>query len=157
MAEVKTTGTLRHATLDDVPQLLDVAFHLYEASPYLDLVADRDKCRQVMEAFIIHGNKEHLLLVSHDGDEIVGLLMAFIHKPLFSNDTMANECLMWLEPEYRSVGRSKELMDAYEYWAKLVGAKVAQYGHLSTVDERIGALYKRRGAKPIEQTYFKVL
>jgi GNAT superfamily N-acetyltransferase len=153
----KSTETLRHATLGDVDAILDMAKRLYEGSVYETISVDYVRARQMLERFIIEGNKEFLVMLSHDKGKPVGVIAAYAFQPLFSSEKVATECLLWLEPEYRTSARGKELLDAYEYWAKLIGVSVVQYGLLASADPRLAAFYNRRGAVEVEKVYYKDL
>lgn len=151
------TPTLRHASLDDVPKILQMSKDLYESSSYKRIAVDYTHARVMLEKFIIEGNKDFLVMLSHDNGKPVGVIAAYVFQPLFSSEKVATEVLLWLEPEYRTPSRAKELLDAYEYWAKLVGAAVAQYGLMSSADPRLSKFYERRGAEEVERVYYKDL
>lgn len=148
-------STLRHATLDDVPVIVEMARTLYASSVYSEISIDTAKVRQMLEKFIVEGQQNFLVVLSHDEGKPVGVLAAYAFQPLFSNDKIATEVLLWLEPEHRNTKRGKELLDAYEYWAKLIGVKVVQYGLLSSADPRLASFYERRGAFSAENIYYK--
>lgn len=151
------TKTLRHATLEDVPHILDLAETLFEDSSYNDIKLDRLKARQNLEKFIIEAGVEYLCLISIDGEKTVGVLAAYAFKPLFSSEKIAVEVLWYLEEAARKSTRGVEMMEAFEYWAKLVGCKTVQYGFLESSPKGMINLYLRRGAKKTETVYTKVL
>lgn len=153
----KQTATLRHASLDDIPDLIKMGKILYEGSSYANLRLDESRIRMMLEKFIIEGTENFLVLISHDNGKPVGSLVAYAFQPLFSSEKMATEVLLWLEPDYRTTQRGKELLDAYEYWAKLIGCTAVQYGLLSTADPRLAKFYERRGAEEIEKVYVRRL
>src|SRR5690554_5026836 len=136
--------SVRIATLNDVPKIMEMAETLYKQSTYSYIDIDLSKARESIEKFIVENGKEYMVLVSYDGDEVVGVLAAYAFSPLFSKDKIAVEALLWLEPDYRTNARGNDLLDAYEYWAKLVGCKILQYGLLASADPRLGKLYERR-------------
>ncbi len=49
------------------------------------------------------------------------------------------------------------LLRAYEREARSQGAKILNLTHLETSDPRVGAVYRRMGARPAEHTYMKEL
>lgn len=144
---------LRHATLDDVPRLLEIGKVLYEGSSYENILADYDRARTMLERFIIEGQENFLVLVSHDEGNPVGVLAAYAFTPLFSTEKVATEVFLYLEPEFRSSQRGNELLDGYEYWAKLIGCRAIQYGLLASADQRLKKLYEHRGAVKTEEVY----
>lgn len=149
--------TLRHARLADVPELIELAKGLAAGSPMEALSVDYDKARTQIEKAIISDQKEWLALVSHVDDKPVGVLVAYCFEPIFSRTKLAVEVFWYLDPEYRSGRRGIEMMQAYEYWAKLVGCKVVQYGWLVSSPEGMKKLYERTGAELAEHVYYKTL
>lgn len=149
------TKTLRHAGLNDIPDIMEMAKKLFYGSPYETLNLDVNRARVELERFIIESNKDFMVVLSHDDGKPVGVVAAYAFKPLFSSEKVAVECLLYLEPEYRSSRRGKELTDAYEYWAKLVGCSVVQYGLLSNADAKMADFYTRIGATEVEKVYYK--
>lgn len=149
------TPTLKHAGLDDIPSILEMAKKLYRGSSYERLSLDLDRARQELERFIISGKKDFMVVLSHDEGKPVGVIAAYAFTPLFSREKVAVEALLWLDPEYRTSSRGKELLAAYEYWAKLVGVSIVQYGLLSTADPRMALLYERNGCIEAEKIFYK--
>lgn len=155
--EEKQTNTLRHAGLNDVPAIVEMGRKLYEGSVYSTVKADYTRSREMIEKFIIEGNQNFLVMLSHDEGKPVGVIAAYAFQPLFSSERIATESLLWLEPEYRTSKRGNELLDAYEYWAKLIGVSVVQYGLLASADPRLGDFYRRRGCVEVERVFYKDL
>lgn len=149
--------TLRHAGMKDIPYVIEFGKKIWYESPYARFTVDEKATREQIERFIIEGQEDYLVLLSHDEGKPVGTLVAYAFKPLFSSDKAAVEVCWWLEPEYRTSKRAIEMMDAYEYWAKLVGCKVVQYGLLTSSPQRMTKLYEKRGAKLAETVYHKEL
>lgn len=149
--------TLRHARLSDLPQLIELAKSLTAGSPMEALSVDYEKARANIEKAIISDQKEWLALVSHVDDEPVGVLVAYCFEPIFSRKKLAVEVFWYLDPEYRVGRRGIEMMEAYEYWAKLVGCEVVQYGWLVSSPEGMKKLYERSGAELAEHVYYKTL
>jgi GNAT superfamily N-acetyltransferase len=148
---------IRHATLEDVPQIVEYANEFLSHDPISALRVNNSKIANLVESFIIKGPKEHLLLVSFDEEGIVGVLAAFLVSPMFSDDKIAVECLWYLEPEYRTSRRGIDLANAFEYWAKMVGANIVQYGNPTGIGSDLASFYERLGAKPFETVYYKAL
>jgi GNAT superfamily N-acetyltransferase len=110
-----------------------------------------------LEKAIIGDQKDFLVLVSHHEGQPVGVLAAYAFTPVFTNQRIACEVFWYLEPQFRKGNRGTDMMRAYEYWAKLVGCVVAQYGWLVSSPEKMPILYERTGAGLAEQVYYKVL
>lgn len=146
--------TVRLATLEDVPRLLEIGATLYEGSPIEMIGVDPKKVRTALETAIIDQRK-FLAIVSTKGEEIVGALVAYHFEPIFSDTRVACELLLWLDPEHRRGRRGVDMMEAYEYWAKLMGCKVVQYGFLANSPEKMEKLYEKTGAVFAEKMFFK--
>ena len=151
-----THGSLRLATLNDVPALLELGKDLYKDSPFASMKFDFSKVKEQLEAAIMMPD-QWLVLVSHDEGKPVGCLVAYVFHPLYSKDKIACEVLWHLLPEYRKGRRGVDMMTAFEYWAKLLGCTVCQYGWMSSSPPRMEELYLKRGLKMVEKVYFKEL
>ena len=148
---------IRHATLNDVPEMLELARVLHGMARFEELPFDEDKTRAGIEKFIIGDKKTYVSLVSIEDDKVVGVLIAYCMEPLFSTKKVAIEVLLYMVPEYRSSHRGDQLIQAYEYWAKLVGASRAIGGFMYGMDERLEAFWRRRGYQDLEKLYAKDL
>jgi hypothetical protein len=62
--------------------------------------------------------------------------------------------MWWVNPEHRS-RKSLALKEAYEFWAKKVGAKFIQMANMN--DEKIERFYQRTGYDLTERAYLKVI
>jgi GNAT superfamily N-acetyltransferase len=150
-----THPTLRLATLEDVPYILDLSKKLYQESPYKGTL-NPTKMRAHLERAVIERGK-YLVLVSFDGDKVVGAVVAYTYQPLFSDDWIAIEVLLYLEKTYRASTRGVELIEAFEYWAKMAGCQSVQFGVLTGFPKALEKLYERRGGEMTERLYTKVL
>lgn len=156
--ETKATHrTLRHATLEDIPLLLEFAEALFDEAPLAPVRIDLSKVRAQLERLIASNQKEGLVLVSHDNGTPVGALVGIAHSPLFTSDLIASEVLWYLKPEFRKGRRGIDMMQAFEYWAKLIGCVTAQYGQMTTSPANLDSLYKWNNARLAEKIYFKDL
>lgn len=147
--------TLRKAGLNDIPVLLDFGKKLLEDSTYSQAGFDEDVSRYNLERFILDDGKQAMVLLSMDGDKPVGTIVAYNFQTLFSKQKVAVECVWYLEPEYRTIPRATDMMEAFEYWAKQTNCFVAQYGLLQSADPRLAKLYQRRGCTKVEEVYYK--
>lgn len=148
--------TLRLGTLADVDQILALSHDLFNGSPFSDLVIDDAKAKKHIEAAILNPHM-WLVLVSHEGDKVVGCLIAYTFKPIYSEAKIACEVVWQLLPEYRKGRRGLDMMNAFEYWAKLMDCVICQYGWMATSPSRMEELYVKRGLKMVEKVYFKDL
>jgi hypothetical protein len=76
-------------------------------------------------------------------------------SPLYFNPAkvVAAE-LFWWAPD----GGGRELREAFEAWARQAGAFAVQFSGLADAQaERVAALYRRAGYRPVETGYLKEL
>lgn len=156
MADTQTHETLRHATLEDTQEILRLGREAFKDLPSVFRL-DTKKAVALIERFIVDGPKEDLfVLVSYDGDKVVGAIGGYAFEPLFSTQKVATECFWFLEKEYRGGRRALDMMEAYEYWARLVGCDAIQYG-MFTEGVDLSGIYDKIGAKLVEKIYIKEL
>lgn len=148
--------TLRLAKVSDIPDMMKLGQDLFKDSPLEIFNLDPKKIRQNLEAAILDP-ETWLVLISYEGSRVVGCLVAYHFQPLYSNKRIAAEVLWHLLPEFRKGRRGLDMMDAFEYWARLQGADVCQYGWLASSPAKMEELYEKRGLKLVEKVYFKEL
>lgn len=97
-----------------------------------------------------------LVLLSIEDDEVVGILIAVASQFVFSPQMVATEMGWYVLPEYRDYRRGVKLVQAFEAWAKEIGADfIAMSDIVQTQD--LSKLYERQGYKLSEKTYVKEL
>jgi len=111
-----------------------------------------DKFRAVLDSFISspdHSTKICLLLVGED-DIPYGHLFAIVTPNFLTDDTVANELGFFCK-----VGKGKMLIEAYESWAKNLGANKITLTSYGT--ERLNKYYENKGYNLVERTFIKDL
>lgn len=149
--------TLRLATLEDIPELLELGRELHSNGSISKIALSETKARAQLERFVIGDQNDYLALVSHKDGKIVGALAAYAFEPVFSDTRIACEVLWYLRPEDRKGRRGLDMMEAYEYWAKAVKCTLVQYGWLESSPEGMKKMYERTGAELAELVYYKEL
>ena len=87
--------------------------------------------------------------------ELVGMIGGLICPDLYDGEIVCHTSFWFVVPTAR--GRlSIQLLEAFEDWAREVGAKRVVVTHLSSV-ESLGLLYSRRGYQPLERSYVRKL
>lgn len=148
---------IRLAGLNDIPAIVELAKEFHKETPYSSLRLDEKKIRQKLEKFIIEQGKDYVVLLSTDGDEIVGALVGLAYEAAFSSDRLAVELFWYVKPEHRRSSRGSDMLDAYEYWARGVDCKIVQFGLLSTSPTTMSRLYEKKGLVSVEHIYQKEL
>lgn len=133
-----------------------MAHRFHAASPYDDLTMDEDKVVELIDSFLNGDRNQRIVILALEDDQPIGMIAGVTSEMLFSRDKIASEMMWWIEPEHRGSRAALQLLDAYEFWAKKVGAKVVQ---LSSVDtehaDRLDRLYKKRGYYLVERGYIR--
>lgn len=137
---------------DDVDDVFSLAMEFFRNSPYKDMYIDESEVQNLVWEFALGPKTERLCLLLRDGDTTVGALAGLITKQLFNKDKLAVEVIWWINPEYRSFKSARILRDAYEYWAKKMGATSIQ---LVALEDAHDKLYRRWGYAPKEKAYLK--
>ncbi len=149
--------TLRHGQLRDVDTIMELASKLHTGSPMEKIGVSFPKVRGFIETLCVEPKKNWVILISHENDVPVGCLIAHVFTPVFTENKVACEVFWYLDENHRKSRRGLDMMEAYEYWAKLQGCVVAQYGWLVSSPDKMKLLYERNGAELAEQLYYKVL
>jgi hypothetical protein len=95
-----------------------------------------------------------VILYLRDGKP-VGFIGGILTKMIASKEQVATEVFWYVSPEARGSRKSLSLKEAFEYWAKRVGAKFVVMSSLAdTIVERY---YERTGYKLMEKSFLKVI
>lgn len=139
----------RPAELRDIPVLIEMGRKFHSVSGYDDVPYDEATMVDLFFELIRVGG---LFVV---GEKPVGMIGG-IAFPVFFNRgrLMAQELFWWSE----SAGAGKALLNAFEAWAKDVGAERVLMMSLDALEGgRVGEILKRRGYLPAESNYMKVI
>lgn len=143
--------TLKLATTEDLGAVIDMAMSFAKASPYKDLPMEREKIEELVLALMRDHNKTIVILYMH-GDKPVGMIAGMSSEMIFSREIIASEVIWWVDPGFRS-RKTLALKEAYEFWAKRIGAKYIQMANLD--DQKIERYYERTGYTLTERAYLK--
>lgn len=94
-----------------------------------------------------------LALVLDLGAGPVGMLLAHAGPSPFRAALWADEVVFWIDPPARGLWAGR-FLGAYEAWAAALGARVTG---LSALDARTGRLFERRGYRPAERKFLRVI
>lgn len=138
---------MRLGTIDDLEIIVPMAMK------FISQVAYKEHCteeyvRAFVTAVLEAPNTEKVIILDDDKGFIVGLTSPFPFGP----GTVATEMGLWVEEEHRKTSVAKELIDAFEYWAKATGCLMTI---MICLDDKVGEYYKKRGYKLTEYAYMK--
>jgi len=149
---------IRHATNQDIPELVEVMRNFYRESGYASRVEYDPISAADTFAALIEDNNGCLIVAEQDG-ELVGSIGALAF-PLYFNKSyrMAQELFWWLSPKLRGSSIGIRLLRKAEQWAKLNRVENFIMIALDKVNpDKVGSLYKRSGYELSEYLYMKAI
>jgi hypothetical protein len=151
---------LRPAMLEDGPVLLSMVRALHDATNtdrYFTL--DESDAAQVIAASIDTEQACALVAVADPNPTPVAAIIGAIASPPFNQKfRLAQEFVLWVQPNYRKSGVAGMLAAAFEKWAaeRKADAVVLGFTH-GCSESAMGRVCKRRGMLPMESVYIKRL
>ena len=147
---------IRHATENDLPDLMDMGKSFFDASGFDRLTEYDDEGLFIcMQSLMASGNAA--LLVADEKGKVVGMAAATCMPLYFSpKNKLAHEVFWWVREEARNLGAGKLLLAALEAWAKAQGASVVGMSVLSESEQgKVVSMYARAGYLRMETAYLK--
>lgn len=139
---------LKIATIEDYSIILKLISNFYSTLPTSALF-NKDKIEGIIKSFLVAPKEEKVVLLHGE----VGLLAAMIQPFHFGIDPIATELAWWVEPEARKNNVGKELVEAFEFWAKKLNCTYIAMSCYADVD--LGKFYQSLGYALHEKTYIK--
>ena len=137
---------IRPFTPADIPAMMVLGSQMHAESLYAPLNYSGVRLHEVAENMIT--NDDWWSVVDERDGEIVGMIIAFMHKPFFSEDQVAMDLLLYVKKECRGSTTALRLIKLYVDWARQKGATWCMLGISTGVGiERTGAFYNRMGFK----------
>lgn len=143
---------LKLASHEDIETVVRLAVTFIRQSPYKNEPMDEGEVRELIRLMLTDKNKGIIVLLMKD-DLPVGFIGGLLTKMFFSKDMMASEIFWWVDPQYRT-RKSLMLKEAFEFWAKRVGARYIAMSSPAN-DTRVSRFYERTGYENIENAYLK--
>lgn len=140
---------IRVATLADVPQLIELGQLMHAESPrYSRLPFSAEKVADLLTVLI--NSADGLVLVYARGSKILGVAVAAVDSPWFSEGKLADEIVVYVVKEKRGSAIAPSLITGLDAWAEAKGVPWLQAGTTTGVDpERTGKLYEHMGFKAV--------
>lgn len=147
--------TIRQATLDDVPRIVEMAQRFYPQSGYTKLGPMMKECAAGLALITMESG---VMLVAESDDSLVGMVCLHVDPFTFNpNILIAHELVFWIEPEHRGGMLAVRMIKAGEQAAAECGAKWNRMATLAASDEAAGVMYERMGYVRSESYYVKEL
>lgn len=137
--------SIRVATHDDLPRILDLGELLHKESPRWSRISfNRSKASAMLSALI--ESSDGVIFVAIEDGIVVGGIAGVVEPHWSSDDRLATEVSLFMAPEVRGKMAPARLICALDAWAKKRGA-VWVHGGTSTglAPERTAGLYEAVG------------
>ena len=141
---------IREATEKDIPAIVAMGREFFKLTG-LPIEYDDDSVAGMVKN-LINGESAVVFVDEEVKSAIAGLVYPFYFN---TGILSGNEMFWWVSPEKR--GSGIKLMDKLEEWARGKGADLFQVTCLHEGHDKIGSYYQRRGYKPKEHNYMRVL
>lgn len=138
---------IRPAKHSDVPRLIELGTLLHATTSYSTMSFCPDKSAAFLHELI---NGQGVVFVAEVRGEVVGGMAGAVTDQWFSNDLIAYDYSLFVEPSKRNGVIAVRLIQAFKEWAKLKGAKQIYMGIGTGVSvEGTTRLYESQGLRNI--------
>lgn len=141
---------MKLGTLEDLSEVTNMALKFLSVSGY-ETLGDEETINELLMR-ILDGDKTVGIVLLEEGK---GMLVATAGQFPYGRKKIATELAWWVEPKERKSGVGKDLLEAFEYWAKNVA--FCDIISMSSLDDKVGKIYEKQGYKLSERAYMKVL
>lgn len=141
---------MKIATIEDLPELLEMGMKFISTTGYAEY--SNEETVSNLLTTILTGEKNVMIVLLEPG---VGMLVGMSSPFVFGNHLLASEIGWWVNEDKRKSGIGVQLMEAFEYWAKNVAG--CTLITLTSLDDKVGKLYEKKGYKLYERAYMKEL
>lgn len=138
---------IRPAKHSDVPRLIELGTLLHATTSYSTMSFCPDKSAAFLHELI---NGQGVVFVAEVRGEVVGGMAGAVTDQWFSNDLIAYDYSLFVEPSRRNGVIAVRLIQTFREWAKLKGAKQIYMGIGTGVSvEGTTRLYESQGLRNI--------
>lgn len=134
---------IRAATHDDIPRLVELGQLLHDTSSYATSGINPEKVAKLLGQLI---DGLGVVFAAEVGGEVVGGFAGAITEQWFSDDLIAFDYSLFIEPSKRQGLTALKLVLAFQNWAKAKGAKEIRMGITTGMNvEGTSRLYRHLG------------
>ena len=141
---------MKIATIEDVEEIKVMAMKFMATTGYTKYSNEEAILRLINT--IVTGPQNEMIILLKPG---VGFLAGMSSPFVFGDCKLASEIAWWIDEEKRNSGIGKELVEAFEYWAKNVAG--CTLITLTGLDEGLGKFYEKKGYELYERAYMKAI
>ncbi|MEQ8404486.1 MAG: GNAT family N-acetyltransferase [Oceanicaulis sp.] len=139
------TAEIRNATPDDVPAIVELGARFHAESHYRRIPYDVDWALGTMGRYA-SGHQDALLLVVHEGEDLIGFLAARIGPIIFSPRRAVIQDLLFVHPDHRSGRTGTALVERFLEWADACDPAFIDFTQSTGIQEAgFGQLMARYG------------
>jgi len=138
---------LKIATRDDLTTIRRMAYEFMESTEMKHYAYEED-LNAVIDSLL---DRDGSIVLLHGED---GMIAGTISKFPFGPYIVATEMAWWVNPDKRKSNIGRDLLEAFEFWAKKVGADMV---HMVSLDDSVGKFYEKKGYKLLERAYIKAI
>lgn len=144
---------IRHATLDDVDQMVILGRHMHQESIYRDYNYDDYKVGLMMTTVIT--NDAGVAIVSTDETGVVnGGIIGWVSDHWFGHGKMLCDLAFFLDTSARSGMTAYRLIKSFIQYGKDFGCNQTQLSNSSGYEtDRVAKLYQRSGMEHVGYVY----
>jgi GNAT superfamily N-acetyltransferase len=139
---------MKIAELEDVDTILAMAMQFVRATGY-EKLSDEETIKNLITQYVTSSSTDCIIIFDEFGF-IAGRCTDFPFGP----GKIASETAWWIDPDSRGQNRGQKLMQAFEYWAKVIAE--ANMISMTSLDKDVEKIYKKNGYKLYERAYMKV-
>lgn len=148
--------TIRPATREDIPRIVEMGRRFYAASGYEAIAPVSDASIAGLAILTMDG--AGVMLVAEADEQVIGMVCLFIEPFTFNPSvTVATELAWWIEPECRGGMLAVRMMGALEEACRAKGAQWVRMATLVTSPPQAAALYERLGYQRGDSYYMRAI
>src|SRR5689334_4367485 len=126
---------LRIANITDLDKITDMAMKFAKSTNY-ENYADEETVRKFASAILSSDGRSAICLIHEDDGFIAGMVAPFT----FGTKRLATELAWWVTPDKRKSDVGKQLLEAFEHWAKLAQCDGIV---MVSLDDNLGKFYEK--------------
>lgn len=144
--------TIRLADKDDVPVLVAMGRRFLASSAYASAVLPTDdEVEDSLLSLVAHG----VVFVADKDGVPVGMLAGAMSRIWFCPRPVAAELAWWVDEEYRGGTAGIRLVQQFQDWARLEGAKFVVMSDQVGGDPHVGPMLLRMGFADVERSWMQ--
>jgi GNAT superfamily N-acetyltransferase len=137
---------LKIAQKTDFPVLFEMGMKFAKTTEYKDYITEDYVANTINQ--ILDQEMGTIALMHGEDGMLLGTVLPFQFGPYFT----ASEVAWWVNEDKRKSSIGTELLEAFEEWARRVGA---DFVHMVSLDDAVGKYYEKKGYKLLERAYIK--